>query len=231
LYLKNRNNIRENMPLPFLQQKPETIKKGVPVDRVRELSSKGFSEVDIIDILRKDGYSPDEIDAALTEALKLGVAGISPPTKDEVGLPKLEELQPKQALLEVPETSLPEEYSYYSTPYAQPEQQAYPSEDYIEFVVKEKTAELDDKLREFVIKYSELEKRFSEVHEQLNEIAKAKTSGEQLIATRLDELKSILADMETRLAGLEKAFKDALPALIESVRALSDVVQRMKKLV
>jgi hypothetical protein len=37
--------------------------------------------------------------------------------------------------------------------------------------------------------------------------------------------------METRIAGLEKAFKDALPALIESVRALSDVVQRMKKLV
>jgi DNA-binding transcriptional MerR regulator len=229
LYLKNRNNIRENMPLPFLQQKPESMKKGVPVDRVTELSSKGFSEVDIIDILRKEGYSPDEIDAALTEALKLGVSGISPPAKDEVSLPKLEELQPKKAPMEVPETSLPQDYSYYSTPYYVQPEQAYPSEDYIELLVKEKTAELDDKLKEFMIKYSELEKRFAEVHEQLNEIAKAKRTAEDLILVRLDEVKSVLTEVETRLSGVEKAFKDTLPALIESVRALSDVVQKMKK--
>ena len=219
------------MPLPFLQQKPESMKKSVPIDRVKELSSKGFSEVEIIDVLRKEGYSPDEIDAALTEALKLGVSGISPPAEAPTSLPKLEDLQPKQAAIEVPETSLPQDYGYYTSPeYAQP-MQAYPSEDYIEFIVKEKTAELDEKLREFVIKYSELEKRFSEIHEQLNELAKAKSSGEQLILARLDEFKSLLTDMETRLAGLEKAFKEALPALIESVRALSDVVQRMKKLI
>lgn len=218
------------MPLPFLQQKPESVKKGPPVERVKELSSKGFSEVDIIDILRKEGYSPDEIDAALTEALKLGVSGISPPAEGPVSLPKLEELQPKQAALEIPETSLPQDYGYY-TSQAYPQQyQVYPDEEYIEFIVKEKTAELNEKLKEFTIKYSELEKRLSQLHEQLNELIKAKSSGEQLILTRLDEFKSVLSDVEIRLSGLEKAFKEALPALIESVRALSDVVQRMKKL-
>jgi len=218
------------MPLPFLQQKPESMRTGKPVDRIKELSSKGFSEVEIIDVLRKEGYSPTEIDAALTEALKLGVAGISPPTETPVSLPKLEDLQPKQAPVEVPETSLPQDYSYYTSPtYEQPAQ--YPTEDYIEFIVRERTAELDDKLKEFMIKYSELEKRISEISNQLNELSKAKTSGEELILAKLDEFKSILSDMETRIAGLEKAFKDALPALIESVRALSDVVQRMKKLV
>jgi DNA-binding transcriptional MerR regulator len=218
------------MPLPFLQQKPETIKSKPPVERVKELSSKGFSEVEIIDVLRKEGYSPAEIDAALTEALKLGVSGISPPAEGVPTLPKLEELQPKQAPVEVPETSLPEDYSYYTSPeYAQPMQ--YPTEDYIEFIVREKTAELDDKLKEFMIKYSELEKRISEVNNQLNELYKAKSSGEELILAKLDEFKSILSDLETRVGGLEKAFKDALPALIESVRALSDVVHKVKKLV
>jgi DNA-binding transcriptional MerR regulator len=219
------------MPLPFLQQKPETVKRELPIDRVKELSSKGFSEVDIIDILRKEGYSPDEIDAALTEALKLGVAGISQPVETPTSLPKLEDLQPKQAPIEVPETSLPEDYGYYTSPAYEQPAQAYPAEDYIEFIVREKTAELDEKLKEFMIKYSELEKRMAEVHSQLNELAKAKSSGEQLILARLDEFKSILSDVETRLAGLEKAFKEALPALIESVRALSDVVQKMKRLV
>ncbi|MEM5829263.1 MAG: hypothetical protein QW040_00555 [Candidatus Aenigmatarchaeota archaeon] len=217
------------MPLPFLQ-KPEVVKKGVPIERIRELSSRGFSEVEIIDILRKEGYSPEEIDAGLTEALKAGVSGISPPKEGPVSLPKLEELQPKQTPIEVPETSLPQDYFYYTSP-AYASQQAYPTEEYIEYIVKERVAELDDKLKEFTIKYSELEKRFAELHEQLNELTKTKTTTEQLILTRLDEFKSILGDLETRIAGLEKAFKDALPALIESVRALSDVVQRMKKLV
>jgi DNA-binding transcriptional MerR regulator len=217
------------MALPFLQQKPETMKSELPIERVKDLSSKGFSEVEIIDVLRKEGYSPDEIDAALTEALKLGVSGISPPAEGPVTLPKLEELQPKQAPVEVPETSLPE-YSYYTSP-AYTQQMQYPAEEYIEFIVKEKTAELDDKLKEFMIKYSELEKRITEVHDQLNEFSKAKSSAEQLILSKLDEFKSSLIDVENRLAGLEKAFKEALPALIESVRALSDVVQRMKKLV
>ncbi|MEM5879224.1 MAG: hypothetical protein QXU74_01900 [Candidatus Aenigmatarchaeota archaeon] len=219
------------MPLPFLQQKPEAVKGRPPVERIKELSSKGFSEVEIIDVLRKEGYSPEEIDAGLTEALKMGVSGISPPTEGPVNLPKLEELQPRQAPVEVPETSLPQDYSYYTTPvYPSQSAQAYPAEEYIDFIVKERTAELNDKLKEFMIKYSELEKRFAEIHEQLNELTKAKTSGEQLVLARLDEVKSVLVDMETRIAGLEKAFKDALPALIESVRALSDVVQRMKRI-
>ncbi|MEM5853165.1 MAG: hypothetical protein QXG39_00965 [Candidatus Aenigmatarchaeota archaeon] len=213
------------MPLPFLQQKPESVKK-VPIDRVKELSSRGFSEVEIIDILRKEGYSPEEIDSALTEALKFGVSGISPPSEGPVNLPKLEELEPKQAVAEVPETSIPEEYYYTSQPYQQP----YPTEDYIDLIIRERTAELDDKLREFTLKYSELEKRFSELKQQLEELIKSRSTSEQLILARLDEFKSLLSELEIRVAGMEKAFKDALPALIESVRALSDVVQRMKKL-
>lgn len=214
------------MALPFLEKKTEAVsgKGQVPLDRVRELASKGFSEVDIIDILRKDGYSATEIDSALTEALKLGVAGISPPSEGSPVLPTAEELQPKQAALEMPETSLPQ--GYYSQQY--PPQQ-YPSEEYIDYIVSERTADLSDKLKEFMIKYAELEKRMAEVHEQLNELSKAKTSGEELILAKLDEVKGLLADIETRSSSLEKAFKDALPALIESVRALCDLVQRMKR--
>jgi len=213
------------MALPFLQQRPEALpaKTYAPIERVKELASKGFSEVDIIDVLKKEGYSADAIDTALTESLKLGISGISPPVEGTPSLPKAEEFQPKPMQMEMPETSLPQNYYY------PPQQQQYPTEEYIDYVVRERTADLDDKLKEFMIKHSELEKRMVEVREQINELAKSKTTGEEIIISKLDESKSLMVDLESRLAGLEKAFKDALPALIESVRALSDIVQRMKK--
>jgi vacuolar-type H+-ATPase subunit I/STV1 len=217
------------MALPFLEQKSGD-KGYAPVERVKELATRGFSEVDMIDVLRKEGYSADEIDSALTEALKMGVAGLTPPAEGEVSLPKAEDLQPQAAAVEVPETSLPQSY-YAPVQYSaqQPVQQQYPSEEYIDYVVRERTADLDDKLKEFTIRYSELEKKMGEVHEQLEELSKTKTTGEELIMGKLEELKALTVDVETRLGGLEQAFKATLPALIESVRALSDVVQRMKR--
>ena len=57
----------ENMP---------KIGKGIiPIEKIKSLSNKGFSEPEMIDVLRKEGYSSEEIDSALTQALKLGVTG------------------------------------------------------------------------------------------------------------------------------------------------------------
>jgi uncharacterized phage infection (PIP) family protein YhgE len=210
----------------FKKKEPETLaiaSRGfIPIERVKDLSTKGFSEPDMIDILRKEGFSPEEIDKSLTEALKAGVVGEPQPSAPV--LPTLDQLQPQQSqppqepVPQMPETSLPQEYY----------QQQYPTEEYIEYVVRARTAEMDERVNEFVIKYGELEKRMAEVNEQLSDLAKARTSGEQLIISKIDSLKDLLADVNISMDGLEKAFKETLPALIESVRALSDLVQRMK---
>lgn len=211
----------------FKKKEPEgsgTVGKGfVPVERVKDLSSKGFSEPEMIDVLRKEGFSPEEIDKALTESLKTGVVGA--PQSTAPALPTLEQLQPQQQqqqqqqVPQVPETSLPQEYY----------QQQYATEEYIEYMVRARTAEMDEKMNEFVVRYGELEKRMAEVNEQLNNLAKARTSGEQLIISKIDSFKEMLVDVDSRMGSLEKAFKETLPALIESVRALSDLVQRLKR--
>jgi len=210
----------------FGKKEPEKIPTGkgyVPVDKVKDLASKGFSEPDMIDILRKEGFSVDEIDKALTEALKAGVSGISPPsTKTGPSLPTLEELQPQQQVQpvpEIPETSLPEQYY----------QQQYAPEEYIEYLVKERTDEINEKIKEFMIKYEELEKRMEEIHDRINTMVKAKTSSEELILSKIDSFKDVVSDVDTRLSSLEKAFKETLPALIEAVRTLSDLVQKVKR--
>jgi hypothetical protein len=210
----------------FKKKEPEmmSVGKGMPIDRVKELSGKGFSEPDMIDVLRKEGYSPEEIDSALTEALKMGVSGVTPPAQQQQEqMPLLPALQPVEAAVQnipiMPETSLPQNYY----------QQQYPTEEYVEYLVRERMGGVDEKINEFTIRYEELEKRMQTVWDQLNTIATGRSTEQQQILQKLDVFKDSLVEMETRMGSLEKAFRETLPALIESVRALSDLVGRVKR--
>jgi len=208
------------MALPFLKKKEESfaIPKATPSERVRELANKGFSEPEIIEILRKEGYRPEEIDKALTESLKMTVSPPKPPEEEKPRLPTLEELVPpkKEEKPEVPETSLPQEYY------------EYPIEDYIDTLIQARISEVDEKLKEFSIKYGEMEKRLSSINEQLNELIKARPAEQQQLIQKIENIVESINELSIRLGNLEKAFKEALPALIESVRALSDIVHKLK---
>jgi hypothetical protein len=46
---------------------------------------------------------------------------------------------------------------------------------------------------------------------------------------KLDTFKEMLVETDARLSSLEKAFRETLPALIESVRGLTDLVGRVKR--
>jgi len=219
----------------------------VPVDRVRDLATRGFSEPDMIDSLRKEGFAADEIDKALTEALKMGVGGLAPPKTEQTpaALPQLESFQPSVATLpQMPETSLPQDFSQqqfsqewqpspqpqqtWSQPAQQQQQQSYGSEEYIEYLVKERMSDIDDKVKEFAVRYQELEKRMATAYDQLNALAQTRTNEQQQILNKMDAWKDVLQDVDNRMSALEKAFKDTLPPMIESVRALSDLVERLK---
>lgn len=210
------------MVLPFFKKKKEEVIIGkgfIPIDRVREMASRGFSEPEMIDVLRREGFSAEEIDRALTHVLRAGIS--EPKTRTETALPTLEEIvkpETPKAEVSVPETSLPPEY------YA-----SYATEEYIDYVVQSRISEVNERLNEFNIKYEEIEKRIEQINEQLNEIIKARTSEQQLILNRIESFSDAINDANIRVSSLEKAFKETLPALIESVRALSDLVQRLKK--
>lgn len=259
------------MKLPFFGKKKKAEEpKGrgyIPSDRSRELMSRGFSELDTIDVLRREGFSPDEIDKSLTQVVKEGVVGGAGPAgpdmppraapvaedfnqayqtfrqqrptptfppnretpreekskEEESGfglkLPTIEELQPQRAQVPpMPETTLPEEYY-----------QGYPTEEYIDYAVQERTQDILERLNEFTVRNKELENRMKEMNERVRELAKVRTGEQQRVLSSVEELKESIGDVNMRMASLEKAFKETLPALIESVRALSDLVQRMKR--
>jgi DNA-binding transcriptional MerR regulator len=219
----------------FGKGKPESAppsgKGFVPVERVKELSSKGFSEPEIIDVLRKEGYSPEEIDKAMTEALKTAV---TEEEKAPAKLPTLEEIKteaPTPAAVTLPGAAEPEAPAEAPTA---PAEYYYPAEEYspeeiVEPIIEEKTSEIERKLLEFKTQYSNLDRKIGEIRHRLDLLAKGRTREEEELLTKIDVLKDNLEEISGKVSSLEKAFKETLPALIESVRALSDLVQRLKK--
>jgi len=217
------------MALPFLKNPLAKGKGMIPVERVRDLTGRGFSEVEVIDVLRKEGYSPEEIDNALTQNLKFAATTPQPAQQQpidyprtEPALPTLEDIVPKQQTPQIPETSLPQEYY-------QGYQQNYPTEEYVDYVVQARMGEITQKITEFSVKAQEIERRIQEVSDRINEIMSLRNAEQTQILSKIETFKEGVGDIETRIGGLEKAFKETLPSLIESVRGLTDLVQRLKR--
>lgn len=216
--------------LPFLKKKEQHAAKGfVPMERVHDLANKGFSEPEMIDVLRKEGYPPEAIDTALTQSIKSNVASDPPkqqppmqqydPKSSMEQLPTMDELIPKAETPQMPEQPLPQEYY----------QQQYPTEDYIDYMVQAKVSEVNEKISEFNVRYEEMEKRMNAISEQLTQLMQTRSGEHQQILSRMDNFTDTVNDVNIRMGSLEKVFKETLPALIESVRGLSDLVQRFKR--
>ncbi len=214
--------------LPFIKKKePEMIAgKGYPpIDRVKEMAGRGFSEPEMIDVLRREGFSAEEIDRALSQALRIGVTSQSPaPTvnPNPSHLPTLEELmptEPPQGNPQIPETSLPQDYY----------EQNYSTEEYFDTLIQSRVSGWTEKINEFAVRYEEIEKRVATIQDQLSELSKIRSGEQQEILNKIDVFSETVTDSNTRITSLERAFKEILPALIESVRGLSDLVQKMKK--
>lgn len=219
--------------LPFLKKKEQHAGKAfAPTDRVRELANKGFSEPEMIDVLRKEGYTPEAIDTALTQTVKTNITASPPQSQpmqqypmsqyepqQQEQLPTLEELTPKVQMPQIPEQPLPQEYY----------QQQYPTEDYIDYIVQARVSEVNEKLNEFNIRHQEMEKRMNAIAENLTQLLQTRSGENQQILSRIDSFTDTMNDVNIRMGSLEKVFKETLPALIESVRMLSDLVQRVKR--
>lgn len=212
--------------LPFLKKKEQVAGKVyVPMERVNELAGRGFSEPEMIDVLRKEGYTPESIDSALTQSIKMNVAA-EPPRPPQAleqrpveQLPTLEELTPKAELPQMPEAPLPQQYY----------QQQYPTEDYVDYIVQARVAEVNEKVNESNIRHQEMGKRMDAVYQQLNQLLQTRSGEHQQILSRIDSFSETVNELNTRIGSLERVFKDILPALIESVRGLTDLVQRLKR--
>jgi DNA-binding transcriptional MerR regulator len=120
----------------------------------------------------------------------------------EFKLPTLDDIQGKTAATPVaPESSLPDEYY-----------QGYPTEDYIDYVVQERTRDVMEKINEFSLRNRELDSKIREMNERVSDMSKMRINEQQQVLNTIEGLTDSVNDVNMRIAGMEKAFKDTLPA-------------------
>jgi len=205
------------MPLQIFKKQPKTP----PVERVKELSSHGFSEPEIIDVLRREGYSPQEIDIALTQALKEKLMSPSQEAKEE----KTEKIPSFEEVVKKVQQEQPEQMQ---TLQSQPQYPQYSWEDYfnyIDYLIHSRVSEIAKEVEKINLKYQNLENRIEEIIRDFKEATKSREDHYDKILKKIEELNSSINELSKRTNALEEIFKEILPALIDSVRSLSRLVK------
>jgi len=87
---------------------------------------------------------------------------------------------------------------------------------------------LYDRLQEVSDKYDDMNKKMDDIKGHLDKLG-GNLSNQHSSLREIEEFKGIVSDVSARLGGLEKAFKDTLPSLIDSVRTLADLIQKSRK--
>jgi len=212
------------MPLQLFKKQ----QRAPPVERVKELSSHGFSEPEIIDVLRKEGYSAQEIDLALTQALKEKLQ--TPSTiqqKEEEKIPSFEDVAKKVQQEQLTQQAAQQLNIQHQQAVPQHEQQ-YSWEDYfnyIDYLIHSRISEISKELENIHSKYQNLERRIEEINQSVKQTIIAREGTYNQILKKIEELNNSFREVSQRIDVLEELFKEILPALIESVRSLTKMAQ------
>lgn len=252
---------------------PASSPRGIPTAEVKALSSRGVAEPDIINTLRREGYSISEIDQAMKEALKSRVAPEGTPTMErppteprkpfEPGpMPPPEPLPPETRRTpirgdhEIPpspigefsdvprgddfvETSLPSlrgpEFPE-ELPKPPPERRKRSKgidrremEELIEVLVDEKLRGLDEKFNSVHSKFREIENKINTLSKEVEKTKVTKVDELKGIEGKIDGYKQEINTLNGRIESLERALKDSLSPMLDSLRSLSETVKLLKK--
>jgi DNA-binding transcriptional MerR regulator len=208
----------------MLFHKKDKKARASPLNEIRRMSASGLSDRDIIKQLKSKGYSLGEIESGMLEAVKQGVGS------DDFQEPGPMEFAPRRGEYSMDQ---PPEPIFDSAPQEQIfEQEDMSSEDLSPELMIEELVEgvVDEKWQKFDSRIKALE---NEVHELLVNIKQVqqRAPGSEIKAvddTKLAEINDQLEDMEVRVGGLEKAFKQFLPSLTKNIEHLSDIIKEMK---
>jgi len=234
----------------FFGKKKEEIKVGkgfVPIQRVKEMVEKGFSEIEIIDTLRKEGFSAEEIDKAFTEVYKDIVAK---QVSQNVQTPQNIQLQPPQQVQNIPlpqtqQIPIQNIQSVAQTQQIQPIQQVEVKKEtkeekmptyedivslgeYIEAFIRERMEEYNKRLMEITLKFKEIEGKISELDSKISETERTRKDEIDKIFGEIRNIKNLINDAIIKVEVLTNTVKELLPSLLESVRLLSEIVQRQR---
>ena len=174
-----------------------------------------LSERDIIKELKSRGFSYNDIEKIMMQTVKVGAVE-SQMEETSTQAPRFEDVYPHEQ---------PQNYDIQTTELPFQEQSVSADvviEEMIEGIVEEK--------------WEKLQKLITQMEQQINEMKVQIKSKQPLPAApvnadydaRLNEIENHLEELQARIGGLEKAFKQFLPALTNNIENLSRLIHEMK---
>lgn len=247
------------MVLFSVGKKETKIGKGeIPTEKVKNFLNKGFSEIEIIDLLRKEGYSPEEISKAflqvssetkitspqaseqtsgttqqiqktLDEERKenenIRVQSVQQTFKENVVKEPVQTQQHQTRPFRVEEIrsleKIPEKQQNVDIDYVT-------LEEYIQYLIREKIQEINKRLMETSLKFKDFENKFANLKEELEKVSRGNKEDVNRILGEIRTMRDSITELSIKVEALSKTLKELLPSLVESVRLLSEIVQKLK---
>lgn len=184
----------------FKKKEPREL----PINEIQNLSNQGSSDKEIIKKLKSEGYSYDTIEKSMLQAVKAGVDQPEPVQE-----------QPQQDVFEE-NFQDPGDLGLAAEETVSPEVVV---EELVEGVVEEKWQKVESRLEN-------MENEISKVYARVKQAEQRPLP--EFKDERIDDYSERLEDLEARIGGLEKAFKQFLPALTRNIESLSSMIHEMK---
>lgn len=192
------------------------------------MSRKGMNDKDMIKHLKSKGYSYETIERAMLQAVKQGVSepkrfarempAMSAPPAEEFSMPAGEDFGAESFDM------LAEQPVFEQVPAEGGEELAI--EELIEGIVEDKWNRFQDSTKQLEERVERLRAETQSLEAKLRESRNDAPMRE--VDARLAEFSDHIDDIDARVGGLEKAFKQFLPALTRNIESLSSMIQDMK---
>ena len=209
----------------------------IPSDDINSMTRRGMSDKDIIKALKAKGYSYNDIEKAMLSAVKSGVSDEKPTRR----APPVQQPEQQEYSYDFSDEAPNDNFDNMGTedifagqeaapqfqdlPQFSQEQQQ-PVEELVEGLVEEKWQHFQDEMAKFEDGLERVRADMKTFEERIEAAKKESPTGE--LETRMSEIADHLEDLDARVGGLERAFKQMLPSLTRNIESMSTMINEMK---
>ena len=195
----------------------------VPQEAISRMRASGLSDRDIIKRLKSKGYSYEEIEKSMLSGIR---ESVEPKTQP------MEMRQPPQQQNDIFGGSYqqPAESDIFSQPQEEMPEESAGSEDIvieelIKGIVEEKWEKTRGDMERMGGEFSRVRAEMKSMEQRLSERREPSHDA----SAEVRELSAKLEDLDIRISGLERAFRQFLPSLTSNIQSLSEMVHEMKQ--
>lgn len=202
-------------------QQNSAATRPLPEERVSSLLSQGLAEPEMIRVLKEEGYSFQEIDSGITNVLKQRVSNDPAAFNASFQDQPVEDLSP--VFRPNPEDVMRDENEHRNKAAVIEEM-----EEVIETLIEEKFSRVLEELERADKKFTDLNEKIHELNGKLDTI---ESQRKDTVASDIEKINAVNMkeeNLEPRISSLEKAFKDIIPTLVDSIRELREIVSSSK---